>query len=139
MKRTSFADAACPVARSLDAVGDVWAMLVVRDAFAGKRRFGEFERSLGIAKNILTDRLRKLVERGVLAQVPAEGGHREYALTAKGRRLLPVLAALARWGGGGGPLKMVDPATGKRVRLELRSADGRTLTPDEVRVVPATE
>jgi DNA-binding HxlR family transcriptional regulator len=64
MRRKGFESEACPVARSLEAVGDAWSMLVVRDSFAGKRRFGEFQRSLGVAKNILADRLRKLVAWG---------------------------------------------------------------------------
>ena len=84
MKRKSFDDSVCPVARSPEAVGDAWAMLIVRQAFAGDRRFGEFERSLGVAKNILTVRLRKLVGLGVLEQAPIEGSaHHEYVLTEK--------------------------------------------------------
>ena len=88
----------CPVARSLEAVGDAWSVLIVRQAFAGDRRFGEFEKSLGVAKNILTGRLRKLVTAGVLEALPAADGssYKEYALTEKGRGLLPVLAALGQ-------------------------------------------
>jgi DNA-binding HxlR family transcriptional regulator len=129
---------ACPVARSLEAVGDAWSMLVVRDAFAGKRRFGEFEKSLGIAKNILTDRLRKLVALGVLEQVPAADGsaYREYALTEKGRGLFLVLVALGQWGCGGAGLKLIDRATGSPVRLELRTADGRKVGLDDAELVP---
>ena len=66
MKRKCFEEDVCPVARSLEAVGDVWSVLIVREAFAGKRRFGEFEKALAVAKNILTVRLRKLVALGVL-------------------------------------------------------------------------
>src|SRR5947209_5743792 len=73
MKRKSLEHDACPVARSLEAVGDVWSMLIVRDAFVGRRRFCEFQRSLGVAKNILTVRLRKLVALGVLEQTSVEG------------------------------------------------------------------
>ena len=65
VKRTSLQDAECPVARSLDAIGDWWSLLIVRDAFDGIRRFGEFQRNLGMAKNILATRLRTLVEHGV--------------------------------------------------------------------------
>src|SRR3954471_5383869 len=103
MRRRSLEHDVCPVARSLEAVGDAWSMLVVRDAFAGKRRFGEFVESLGIARNILTDRLRKLVAAGVLERVPAADGSafREYALTEKGRGLFLVLVALGQWGCGG--------------------------------------
>lgn len=137
MKRKSLENDVCPVARSLEAVGDRWAMLVVRDAFAGKRRFGEFVESLGIAKNILTDRLRKLVDRGVLEQVPAAdgGAYHEYALTEKGRGLFLVLVALGRWGCSGSEFSLVDVTTGEPVRLELRTEAGRKLGLDDVRLV----
>src|ERR1700710_995480 len=102
MKRKSFEADVCPVARSLETIGDTWSMLIVRQAFAGMRRFGEFEKSLGVAKNILTVRLRKLVALSVLEQVPAsEGGaHHEYVLTEKGRGLYLVLMAIKQWGEG---------------------------------------
>jgi DNA-binding HxlR family transcriptional regulator len=141
MKRKSLENDACPIARSLEAAGDAWSMLVVREAFAGKRRFGEFQRRLGVAKNILTARLRKLVALGVLEQVPAADGsaYREYALTAKGRGLFFVLVALGQWGCGASELKLVDRKKGEPVRLELRSADGRALGLDDVRLVPPGE
>ena len=137
MKHKSLERDACPVARSLEAVGDAWSMLVVRDAFAGKRRFGEFQRSLGVAKNILTVRLRKLIALGVLEQVPATDGsaYHEYALTEKGRGLFLVLIALGQWGCGASEFKLVDVKKGKPVRLELRSEEGRRLGLDEVRLV----
>jgi DNA-binding HxlR family transcriptional regulator len=140
MKRTSFARDRCPVARSVEAVGDWWSLLIVRDAFTGKRRFGEFQKSLGVAKNILTVRLRKLVADGVLELVPATDGsaYREYALTGKGRGLLPVIAALGQWGCAGSEFHLVDRKKGKSVKLELRSEDGRRLAPDDVQLVPAS-
>lgn len=100
MHRTSLEDATCPVARSLDVVGDFWSLLLVRDAFRGHRRFGEFQKSFGVAKNILAARLRLLVERGIFELAPADGGgpHREYVLTRKGEALLPVVEALRAWG-----------------------------------------
>ena len=100
MKRTGFAKADCPVARALDAIGDWWSLLIVRDAFDGLRRFGDFQRNLGIAKGMLTARLRKLVELGVLEQVAAADGsaYQEYALTRKGRDLFPVVVSLRQWG-----------------------------------------
>jgi DNA-binding HxlR family transcriptional regulator len=139
MKRTSFAKDSCPVARSVEAVGDWWSLLIVRDAFLGKRRFGEFQTSLGVAKNILTARLKKLVADGVLELVPASDGsaYQEYALTGKGRGLLPVIVALGQWGCARSEFKLVD-RKGKRVKLEFRSEDGRKLTPDDVRLVPAS-
>src|SRR5437763_17222064 len=100
MKRKSLEAATCPVARSLDAIGDWWSLLIVRDAFLGKRRFGEFQKSLGLAKNILSTRLRKLVSHGVLEAGPASDGsaYQEYVLAENGRRLYIVLVALRQWG-----------------------------------------
>ncbi len=140
MKRTSFTKDACPVARSVQSVGDWWSLLIVRDAFAGKRRFGEFQKSLGVAKNVLTVRLKKLVADGVLKLVPASDGsaYQEYALTENGCGLLLVIAALGEWGCGGSEVHLVDRKKGKSVRLVLRSEDGRTLAPDDVQLVPVS-
>jgi DNA-binding HxlR family transcriptional regulator len=141
--RTRFDDSSCPVARSVDAIGDWWSLLIVRDAFDGSRRFGEFQRSLGVAKNILTARLRTLVAGGVLESVPAADGsaYREYVLTAKGRELFPVIVALRQWGeqhffAPDEPhSQLVDRRQGHRLRaLEVLSADGRRLGPDETAV-----
>ena len=140
MRRASFAAAECPVARGVAAVGDGWSLLIVRDALFGKRRFGEFQASLGVAKNILAVRLQELIAVGVLELVPAAGGgaYREYALTDKGRGLLPVIVALAQWAGGlQGRLEA--KRTGHRVRLELRSEGGRRVSPDDVRLIPAPD
>ncbi|QPF87587.1 helix-turn-helix transcriptional regulator [Bradyrhizobium genosp. L] len=100
MRRTGFAKAECPVARALDAIGDWWSLLIVRDAFDGVRRFGDFQKNLGIAKGMLTARLRKLVELGVLEQVAASDGsaYQEYALTRRGHDLFPVVVSLRQWG-----------------------------------------
>lgn len=92
-------DPDCPVARTLDLVGDRWSLLVIRDAMDGARSFTEFQRRTGIARNILTDRLRKLTARGLLAQRTAPSGRRrEYVLTDAGRDLFPVVLALRQWG-----------------------------------------
>ena len=141
MKRTSFAKDECPVARSVEAVGDWWSLLIVRDALIGKRRFGEFQTSLGVAKNILTARLKKLVAHGVLELVPASDGSafKEYVLTEKGRGLLPIIVALGQWGCARSEFKLVDRKKGKPVKLELRSEDGRRLVPADVQLVPASE
>jgi DNA-binding HxlR family transcriptional regulator len=138
MRRTSFAGDACPVARAVDVVGDWWSLLIVRDAFLGRRRFGEFLTGLGVARNILTDRLRKLVAAGVLEQVPAdEGARKEYALTEKGRGLLPVLVALGQWGAcEDAGFEIVDRKKGRPARLEFRSEDGRPLAREDVCLVP---
>src|SRR6202035_1409626 len=74
VKRTSFENADCPVARSLDVLGDWWSLLIIRDAFLGIRRFSEFQKNLGMAKNILTVRLRALVDHGILTTGPASDG-----------------------------------------------------------------
>lgn len=136
MKRTSFARDKCPVARSVEAVGDWWSLLIVRDAFVGVRRFGEFQKSLGVAKNILTVRLKKLVADGVMALVPASDGsaYQEYVLTDKGRGLFLVIAALGQWSCSGHEFRLVDREKGQAVRLELRAEDGRTLGADDVQL-----
>ncbi|QDO99027.1 helix-turn-helix transcriptional regulator [Ferrovibrio terrae] len=137
MRRTSLNDADCPVARALDAVGDWWSLLIVRDAMFGLRRFGEFQKSLGMAKNILTTRLRDLVAAGILDTVPATdgGAYKEYVLTQKGRDLFPVLVALRQWGEthqfptGACRIELLDREKAEPVRpLELRAADGRLLS-----------
>ncbi|MDI5980570.1 winged helix-turn-helix transcriptional regulator [Amycolatopsis magusensis] len=92
-------DAGCPVARTVDLVGDRWSLLVIRDAMDGARSFTEFQRRTGIARNILTDRLRKLIAHGLLEQRTAPSGRRqEYALTGSGRDLFPVILTLRQWG-----------------------------------------
>ncbi|MGW3013770.1 winged helix-turn-helix transcriptional regulator [Streptomyces sp. NPDC001219] len=141
--RTRFDDSECPVARSVDAIGDWWSLLIVRDAFDGSRRFGEFQRSLGVAKNILTARLRTLVTGGVLESVPASDGsaYHEYALTPKGKALFPVIVALRQWGEqnffapGEEHSQLIDRRQGQRLpTLDVRSADGRRLNPDDTTV-----
>jgi DNA-binding HxlR family transcriptional regulator len=99
VKRTSFENDDCPIARSLDAIGDWWSMLIIREALFGSRRFGEFQKSLGLAKNILTVRLRALVDQGILQMAPASDGsaYQEYLLTPKGRGVFPILVALRQW------------------------------------------
>jgi DNA-binding HxlR family transcriptional regulator len=140
MKRKSLEKDVCPVARSLEAVGDAWSVLIIRESFAGKRRFGEFEQSLGVAKNILTVRLRKLVALGILDRAPATGGlHREYVLTEKGRGLYLVLMALRQWGevcGGRADYVLVDCRDRKPVKpLAFHAHDGRELGPDDMELV----
>jgi DNA-binding HxlR family transcriptional regulator len=100
MRRKSFNDNVCPVARSLDIVGEWWSLLIIRDAMLGVRRFSDFQRRLGLAKNILVTRLKHLVAAGVMQAVPASDGSlfTEYVLTEKGKDLLPTLVALRQWG-----------------------------------------
>jgi len=145
VKRTSLEQAECPVARSLDSFGDWWSLLIIRDAFLGLRRFSEFQKSIGLAKNILTVRLRALVDRGILKTAPASDGsaYQEYVLTPKGRGIFPVLVALRQWSEefcpepGGFATLLVDRGKGRPVRkLELRSQDGRLLGDGDTEVKP---
>ncbi|MEU4803495.1 helix-turn-helix domain-containing protein [Actinosynnema sp. NPDC023587] len=144
VRRTSLDQAECPVARSLDVIGDWWSLLIVRDAFDGVRRFSDFQRGLGVAKNMLSARLRTLVAAGVLESAPAADGsaYREYRLTAKGRDLFPVIVALRQWGErhsfepGEPHSALVDRAGGRPVaRLEIRSRDGARLAPEDTAVI----
>ena len=91
----------CPVACSLDIFGDRWTLLIIRDLFFGRTRFKEFAASPeGIPTNILTDRLERLLARGIIQQMPAEDGTKRmaYRLTKKGKALGPVLRAMRDWG-----------------------------------------
>jgi DNA-binding HxlR family transcriptional regulator len=100
MRRASFDDMACSVAQSLEIIGEWWTPLILRDAFLGVTRFGDFQERLGIARNILTTRLDALVEHGVMKKVPYQEHpvRYDYKLTAKGRDLWLVVAALREWG-----------------------------------------
>src|SRR6266481_8179383 len=134
VKRTSLEKTECPIARSLDVLGDWWSLLIIRDAFLGIRRFGEFQKNIGLAKNILTVRLRALVDQGILTTAPASDGsaYQEYLLTSKGRGVFPVLVALRQWSEefDDRPEEiatlLVDRENGRPVRkLELHAQDGR--------------
>lgn len=139
-KRTDLGGSGCAIARTLSIIGDWWSLLIIRDALAGTRRFGEFQKKLGLAKNILATRLRKLVDMGILTTAPAQDGsaYREYLLTRKGEDLYLVLLALWQWGeehafaSGEQELFIVD--RGKRQKLmplEARSRDGRRIGPHD--------
>ncbi|MEV0247065.1 helix-turn-helix domain-containing protein [Nocardia sp. NPDC050712] len=92
-------DPTCPVARAVDLVGDRWSLLIVRDAMEGPAAFTEFQRRLGIARNILTDRLRTLVDHGILTTAPVPGGKRHrYELTEAGQDLFTLVVSLRQWG-----------------------------------------
>ncbi|MGW1729086.1 winged helix-turn-helix transcriptional regulator [Streptomyces sp. NPDC002306] len=141
MRKTDLSGASCPIARSLSDIGDWWSLLIVRDALSGMTRFSEFQRSLGCAKNILSARLAKLVERGVLTLGPASDGsaYTEYRLTDKGKALRVPLVALRQWGeehlfdADEERLSLVDRRDGQPVaRLELHAQDGRALGPEDV-------
>lgn len=144
MRRTSFSDMSCSIARTLEQVGDWWTLLIVREAFWGTRRFGEFQANLGIAPNVLTQRLHDLVSHGILEITATTDNGRalDYRLSDKGRDLLPVIVALAQWGDRhaaapeGPPVRIVERRNGREVApLALRSsATGRVLTSKNVTV-----
>ncbi|MBB3663764.1 MULTISPECIES: winged helix-turn-helix transcriptional regulator [Prauserella salsuginis group] len=135
-------DASCPVARTLDLVGDRWILLIVRDAMDGARSFSDFQHRTGIARNILSDRLRRLLERGVLDRQPAPSGRRQlYVLTDAGRDLFAVIVAMRQWGErhafGPGESHSVLVGESGLPLAELRPTDSRgsTATVDTTTVV----
>ena len=145
MQRKSFADMACPIARSLEQVGEWWSMLILRDAFAGKTRFDEFQQSLGIASNMLTRRLAALVDAGMLERrVYSERPVRhEYLLTGRGRDFRTVLVALLAFGDrhfaieGGGGARVVDTTTGTTAEpMLVDRRSGKELVEPRFRIVP---
>ncbi|MBU0725946.1 MAG: helix-turn-helix transcriptional regulator [Alphaproteobacteria bacterium] len=144
MARTDFSRMRCPIARSMEVLGERWAILVLREAFYGTTRFDDFSRNLGIASNILSARLGKLVDNGVLQRVPAAtGGRHEYRLTEKGRDFFPAYLALKRWGdrwmgNPEGPVTvLVEADTGREITSPpLLDSAGAPLELDRVRILP---
>ena len=141
----AFAAERCSIAGTLTALGDTWSILVLRELFFGVHRFNDLQRDLGISRSVLTDRLARLVELGVVKSVPyQEPGDRvrhEYRLTRKGVELLPVMVALKSWGDrhlndGAGPVDLIDVVTGDEVGVELRTTGGRQVSPNEMRPRP---
>lgn len=136
----------CPVARTLDVIGDRWALMIIRDAFDGLRRFSEFQKNLGLAKNILATRLKLLVETGLFELHPASDGsaYKEYVLTEKGRSLFPIVVGLRQWGErylfepGEAHSVLVDNAQGRPLEpLLVRGDGGRVLGPQDCHRRPA--
>jgi DNA-binding HxlR family transcriptional regulator len=134
----------CSVARTLELVGDRWTLLIIRDAMLGRRRFDDFQQSLGLARNVLSDRLARLVEAGILRRVRyQERPERyEYRLSTKGRELQVPLIALMQWGdrhlATGGPPRLVEHAGcgGDAVAQLVCSDCGAELGPGEVHTRP---
>jgi DNA-binding HxlR family transcriptional regulator len=142
MYRKRFDAMECSIARALDEVGEWWTLLIVRECTQGSRRFDEFQSGLGIARNVLTARLERLIELEILERFPlAERANTfGYRLTAKGADLYPVLVALMQWGdkwltpNGKPRIKLVEHASGRPVeRVEVRATSGDALTYQEVR------
>ncbi|QBF28479.1 transcriptional regulator [Pseudomonas tructae] len=128
----------CPVARALEVIGDRWSLMIVRDAFDDIRRFSEFQKSLGVAKNILASRLKALVEVGVFDVQPASDGsaYKEYVLTDKGREIFPLVISLRQWGErylfehGETRSQLLDNACGQPLMpLQVRASSGQVLGP----------
>lgn len=144
MERKSFSGMACSVAQCLEVVGEWWSILIVRDAFLGVTRFDDFQRRLGISRNILQQRLTRLVDSGVLTRTPySERPLRyDYKLTDKGRDLWPVLTAMRQWGDlhaapRGAPVELVHKSCGEKVTAVLVcDRCGGLLDARAVRVVP---
>ena len=131
MQRTSFSEIDCPVAQCLEAVGDWWSLMIVKDAMLGVQRFEDFQERLGIARNILSQRLKKLVAEGILRRREYQQRPRrvEYVLTARGRDLFPLVAAMVEWGRKWGKhekghyQRLAFPDTGKLAELRMTDAD----------------
>ena len=149
MKYKTFEHMNCSLAQTLNIVGERWTLLILRDAFFGACRFSQFERNLGIAKNILSARLNMLVHEGIMERREStEDARAEYVLTEQGWDLQPLLLSMTHWGDKHRPhpkgqrLVFVDRESGRPIQpMTVRSEDGRSLNPHEVRATagPALE
>ena len=135
----------CPVAGMLNIVGDRWVWLIIREAFYGATRFSEFERNIGIAKNLLSDRLSFLVEEDILEKhdIGELGTRYAYTLTEKGASLDTVMIAMFQWGNahlydaGDAPVIMHERATGTPIKeMRVESLSGETLTLSDLAILP---
>ena len=135
----------CQIVGMMHLFGDFWTWLIIREAFYGSTRFGDFQRNTGVAKNLLSERLSQLVEAGVLEKrdVGVQGTRFAYRLTEKGEALFPVLVAMFQWssehlyGEGRAPVAMLDRTTGAPIaRVETRSEDGRALSHRDIDIRP---
>ena len=140
VKLKSFDHMNCSLAQTLSVVGERWSLLIIRDASFGICRFDDFQKSLGVARNMLSTRLKQLTEAGILEKRADEGGRFEYRLTDKGWDLMPVLLSLTHWGDKhlpaeqGGRVVFVDRQSGRPIQeMSARDADGRALRYYEIR------
>lgn len=143
--RRRFEDENCAVAQALGILGDGWTMLIIREAFLGTRRFGDFQSNLGVAKNVLAQRLQHLVDHQIMETVDVGryGRRFEYELTPRGKDLITLVTALRQWGDrwiygkGGEPLIIRDRRTHKRIpRLRLVDESGRPLRGSDLVLEP---
>jgi DNA-binding HxlR family transcriptional regulator len=144
VKRKSFSEMHCSLAQCLDVVGEWWSLLIVRDAFLGVTRFDEFQERLGISRNVLNQRLARLVDTGVLVKVPysEHPPRHDYRLTSKGKDLWPVITTMRQWGDkhaapDGPPLELTHEQCGhvSDARLICTSC-GEEIGPRDVRATP---
>jgi DNA-binding HxlR family transcriptional regulator len=138
MKRTSFDDMNCSLARTLEVVGEWWTLLILREAMWGTARFDDFQRRLGIARNILTTRLAGLERHGLISRQA-----RDYVLTEKGWALFPSIVALMQWGDDwihkaeGPPIVFLDAQGSQPIqRIGIRDAKGNDLSPSDISIHP---
>ena len=145
MTKNSFSEMNCPIAQTLELVGEWWSLMILRNAFCGMTRFQEFQQHLGISTNILSLRLQRLTAHGIFSRlVDTEDGRAfHYVLTEKGQALYPVLAAMTVWGERwepnpkGARLQLIERKTKKPIAgVFIRSADGGDLKPNEIDTVP---
>jgi DNA-binding HxlR family transcriptional regulator len=141
MAKPTAEDTNCVIAKTASQIGEVWTLLILRNAFHGMRRFEHFEQSLGIATNILSDRLKKLCQAGILvrAKLPEDGRVYEYRLSEKGLDLYPIIVSLLHWGERwhgdetGSRLELTEKTTGLPItQMAVRNQDGQALRPQDV-------
>jgi len=147
MKRNNVFDCNCPLARVTEVIGEPWTLMVLREAFLGTCHFNDFERELGIARNILSVRLKKLVDLDLLERVRSETDKRvvEYRLTDASRDLVPILVGLAQWSvkwlcDGRSATRFVERETGREIpQIAIRGIDDRHLQARDVTMVPGPD
>lgn len=144
MTHTTSQHSRCPVARTMELLGEGWTLLVILEAFRGTRHFNDFERRLGAARNILSARLKKLVEFGVLSRVPSKTDRRvvEYRLTERGKAMFPMLVAMSQWASewllDEPAADFVTVADGTPIApVGVTDTAGRALGPKDVRMIAA--
>ncbi len=145
MKLHDFASQPCSIARALAEVGDAWTMLIMKEAFLGKRRFGEFVDGTGAQRTVVSDRLKKLVLFGILDRVEYQEhpSRHEYRLTDKGRDLNDLMLVMARWGdrwlddGSGPPLTYLHTECGHEAHVEVSCTScGQTMNARTTSAIP---
>lgn len=143
MKLKNFDHMNCSLAQTLSVIGEHWTLLVIRDVFFGLRRFEEFQRDLGIARNVLSQRLKRLVEEDILSRERGESGYYEYRLTEKGLALQPILLAMTHWGDKyranekGKRLVFIDREHGEPIReMAVLNQKGEVLQAKDIKATP---